>query len=71
MAREIELVIAGNPHAAFDVAGTGNVAWPRYCDTSQPKGRGNGEHKHRPKPARQSPTLLTWGAYGDVNHGKG
>src|SRR5215469_8435171 len=49
---------AGNPHAAFDVAGTGNVAWSRCCDTSQPKGRGNREHKQRPKPARQSPTLL-------------
>src|SRR5215468_8442254 len=48
---------AGNPPIAFDVAGTGNVAWSRYCDTSQPKGRGNREHKLRPKPARQSPTL--------------
>ena len=52
---------AGNPHAAFDVAGTGNVAWSRCCDTSQPKGRGNREHKLRPKPARQSPTLLIGG----------
>src|SRR5262245_44319025 len=49
------------PHAAFDVAGTGNVAWSRCCDTSQPKGRGNREHKLRPKPARQSPTLLLEG----------
>src|SRR5215813_9479541 len=48
---------AGNPHAAIDVAGAGNVAWSRCCDTSQPKGRGNREHKHRPKPARQSSTL--------------
>jgi hypothetical protein len=52
---------AGNPHAAFDVAGTGNVARSRCCDTSQPKGRGNREHKQRPKPARQSPTLLIGG----------
>src|SRR5215471_11363005 len=52
---------AGKLHAAFDVAGTGNVAGPRCCDTSQPKGRGNREHKHRPKPARQSPTLLSGG----------
>src|SRR5215475_6872520 len=52
---------AGNPHAAFDVAGTGNVARSRCCDTSQPKGRGNREHKLRPKPARQSPTLLIGG----------
>jgi len=53
---------AGNPHLAFDVAGTGNVAWSRCCDTSQPKGRGNREHKLRPKLARQSPTLLLGGA---------
>jgi hypothetical protein len=52
---------AGNPHAAFDVAGAGNVARSRCCDTSQPKGRGNREHKLRPKPARQSPTLLLGG----------
>jgi hypothetical protein len=26
---------AGNPHAAFDAAGTGNVAGSRYCDTRQ------------------------------------
>ena len=62
---------AGNPHLAFYVAGTGNVAWSRCCDTSQPKGRGNREHKLRPKPARQSPTLLTRGAYGNVGYGKG
>ena len=29
---------AGNPHAAFEVAGTGNVAWSRYCDTHRRKG---------------------------------
>ena len=29
---------AGNPHAAFDVAGAGNVAWLRYCDTRRRKG---------------------------------
>src|SRR5271155_2691576 len=28
---------AGNPHAAFDVAGAGNVAWSRYCDTRKRK----------------------------------
>jgi hypothetical protein len=37
------------------------AARSRCCDTSQPKGRGNGEHKLRPKPARQSPTLLKRG----------
>src|SRR5262249_3272949 len=55
---------AGNPHLAFDVAGTGKVAWSRCCDTSQPKGRGNREHKLRPKPARQSPTPLLGGTMG-------
>jgi hypothetical protein len=29
---------AGNPHAAFDVAGTENVAWSRCCDTRGRKG---------------------------------
>ena len=29
---------AGNPHAAFDVAGAGNVAWSRCCDTRRRKG---------------------------------
>ena len=29
---------AGNPHAAFDEAGTGNVEWSRYCDTRKRKG---------------------------------
>ncbi len=29
---------AGNPHAGFDVAGTGNVAWSRSCDTRRRKG---------------------------------
>ena len=28
----------GNPHAAFDVAGAGNVAWSRWCDTRRRKG---------------------------------
>jgi hypothetical protein len=28
-----ENVLNENPHAAFDVAGAGNVAWSRYCDT--------------------------------------
>ena len=28
----------GNPHAAFDEAGTGNVAQSRYCDTRKRKG---------------------------------
>ncbi len=28
---------AGNPHAAFDAAGVGNVVWSRYCDTHRRK----------------------------------
>ena len=36
---------AGNPHAAFDEAGAGNVARPRWCDTrrrkSEPTGNTN------------------------------
>jgi len=28
----------GNSHAAFDVAGTGDVAWSRWCDTRKRKG---------------------------------
>ena len=28
---------AGNPHAAFDEAGAGNVARPRWCDTRRRK----------------------------------
>ena len=28
----------GNPHAAFDEAGTGDVVWLRYCDTRRRKG---------------------------------
>jgi hypothetical protein len=35
--------VRGNPHAAFDEAGAGNVARSRWCDTAQTKGRGNGE----------------------------
>ena len=33
---------AGNPLAAFEVAGAGNVAWPRYCDTRRRKGEPTG-----------------------------
>ena len=33
---------AGNPHAAFDVAGAGNVAWSRCCDTRNRKGETTG-----------------------------
>jgi hypothetical protein len=37
--------VRGNPHAAFDEAGAGNVAWSRCCDTrkrkSEPTGNTN------------------------------
>src|SRR6516165_5389075 len=33
---------AGNPHAAFDVAGAGNAARSRYCDTRRRKGETTG-----------------------------
>ena len=33
---------AGNPHAAFDEAGAGNVAWSRWCDTRRRKGETTG-----------------------------
>ena len=32
----------GNPHAAFDVAGAGNVAWSRWCATRKRKGEPTG-----------------------------
>ena len=32
----------GNPHAAFDEAGAGNVAWSRWCDTRRRKGETTG-----------------------------
>jgi hypothetical protein len=49
--------ILANPHLRFDVAGVGNVARLRSCNTRRPKGRANGEYKLQPKPARQSSTL--------------
>ena len=33
---------AGNPHAAIDAAGTGNVAWSKCCDTRNRKGEATG-----------------------------
>ena len=44
----------GNPHAAFDVAGAGNVAWSRWCDTrrrkSEPTGNTNFDLNRRASP---------------------
>src|SRR5271169_102025 len=53
---------AGNPHAAFDEAGAGNVARPRWCDTrrrkSEPTGNTNFGLNRRasPRPYQTSPT---------------
>src|ERR1700724_557486 len=50
---------AGNPHAAFDVAGTGNGAWSRCCDTRRRKGETTGNtnidlnRRARPRPHRR------------------
>jgi hypothetical protein len=33
---------AGNPHFTFDVAGPGNVAWSRCCDTRRRKSESTG-----------------------------
>ena len=51
---------AGNPHAAFDEAGAGNVARPRWCDTrrrkSEPTGNTNFGLNRRvsPRPYRRA-----------------
>src|SRR5215211_7356594 len=53
---------AGNPHAAFDVAGTGNVAWSRCCDTRRRKGETTGNtnidlnRRASPRSVRRSPS---------------
>jgi len=46
--------VRGNPHAAFEVAGAGNVAWSRWCDTRKRKGESTGNTNFDLKPARQS-----------------
>src|SRR5215813_3581000 len=51
---------AGNPHAAFDVAGTGNAAWSRCCDTRRRKGETTGNtnidlnRRASPRPYRRA-----------------
>jgi hypothetical protein len=67
--------VRGNPHAAFDEAGAGNVAGSRYCDTRVTERASNREYKLRPTPARQSPTLPerltrkpTWLSYREGCH---
>lgn len=51
---------AGNPHAAFDVAGTGNVEQADYCDPWHwlTKVRAHRRTESVLKPARQVSTLL-------------
>src|SRR5258706_16442805 len=49
---------AGNPHAAFDVAGTGNGAWSRYCDLRKRKSEPTGNTNfHLNRRARARPYL--------------
>src|SRR5208283_2134073 len=58
---------AGNPHAACDVAGAGNAAWSRWCDTrrrkSEPTGNTNFDLNRRaslrPYPPAQPKKLVT------------
>src|SRR6185295_19637039 len=51
---------AGNPHAAFDVAGTGNVAWSRCCHTRRRKSETTGNtnfdlnRRASPRPYRRA-----------------
>jgi hypothetical protein len=53
--------VRGNLHAAFDVAGAGNVAWSRWCDTRRRKGEPTGNTNFdlnrrvspRPYPSRE------------------
>src|ERR1700692_458715 len=74
---------AGNPHAAFDVAGAGNVAQSRWCDTRKRKGETTGNtnfdlnRRASPRPSRGAPggeippgdsTLLN---YNFVSFGRG
>jgi hypothetical protein len=56
--------VRGNPHAAFDVAGAGNVAWSRWCDTRRRKGETTGNTNfdlHR----RASPRPYRWAGKGN------
>src|SRR4029077_18342203 len=55
---------AGNPHAAFDVAGIGNVAWSRCCDTRRRKGETTG-NTNIDLNRRASPRPYLCGRYGN------
>src|SRR5271165_5607696 len=52
---------ARNPHAAFDEAGAGNVAWPRWCDTRNRKSEPTGNTKQN---RRRCLVLISWGRRG-------
>jgi hypothetical protein len=61
--------VRGNPHAAFDVAGAGNVAWSRWCDTRRRKGETTGNtnfdlnRRASPRPYRAALAacrILSW-----------
>src|SRR6266702_4726508 len=56
---------AGNPHAAFDEAGTGNVAWSRCCDTRRRKGEKTG-NTNIDLNRRASPRPYLRGARGEI-----
>src|SRR5215475_14783066 len=55
---------AGNPHAACDAEGAGNVARPRYWDTRRRKGEPTGEtnfglnRRASPRPYREGPFFV-------------
>ena len=51
---------AGNPHAAFDEAGAGNVVWPRWCDTRRRKSEPTGNTNFGLN-RRASPRPYLWG----------
>ena len=44
-AKQASETVPGNPHAAFDAAGAGNVAWSRWCDTRRRKSEPTGNTK--------------------------
>ena len=56
---------AVTPHAGFDEAGAGNVAWSRCCDTRRRKGESTGNTKFD-LPQRASPRPYLGGAEGET-----
>ena len=57
--------VRGNPHAAFDAAGAGNVAWSRWCDTRRRKSEPTGNTKFGLN-RRASPRPYLRGAEGET-----